>query len=325
MCSSDLQILPGTALTVSTGRPICSLSFPAAGGIQGIDALGAVLPLVGATGSLIPAADNVDDLGTLALRWRVGFFGTTVSTPAIGVPVAGVVQAVATISSVASAVNGLDIASAATGNAPSISAVGSDTDINLTVAAKGAGILTVANAARVVQTVQTSGAQSAFKVTGAANTGVTAATQATDVLFNLERTVTWAAGAGPLAAQRAFYVKAPLYAGDAGDPLTITNAATLCVSGAPGIIAGLNISNSYALWIESGASLFGGSLSVGGAPVATAALTVTSTTQGFLPPRMTEAERDAIGAPAAGLIVYNTTTNKLNFRAAAAWEVVTSV
>ena len=41
-------------------------------------------------------------------------------------------------------------------------------------------------------------------------------------------------------------------------------------------------------------------------PDAPAALYVTSTTQGFLPPRMTEAQRNAISTPAAGLIVYCT-------------------
>jgi hypothetical protein len=41
-----------------------------------------------------------------------------------------------------------------------------------------------------------------------------------------------------------------------------------------------------------------------------AALAVTSTTQGFLPPRMTTAQRDLIATPAAGLIIYNTSTNK---------------
>lgn len=57
---------------------------------------------------------------------------------------------------------------------------------------------------------------------------------------------------------------------------------------------------------------------------AAAKLQVDSTTKGFLPPRMTEAQRDAIGTPPAGLLIYNTTTNKMNFRAAAAWEVITS-
>lgn len=63
---------------------------------------------------------------------------------------------------------------------------------------------------------------------------------------------------------------------------------------------------------------------VAAAPVATALLELESTTQGLLIPRMTGAERDAIGTPATGLVIYNTTTNKLNFRAAAAWEAVTS-
>jgi len=72
------------------------------------------------------------------------------------------------------------------------------------------------------------------------------------------------------------------------------------------------------------ASTLTGNVGVGGAPAASAALTVTSTTQGLLFPRMTEAERDAIAAPAAGLVIYNTTTNKLNLRVAAAWEVITS-
>jgi hypothetical protein len=60
------------------------------------------------------------------------------------------------------------------------------------------------------------------------------------------------------------------------------------------------------------------------APVASALLELVSTTQGLLLPRMTGAERDAIGTPAAGLLVYNTTTNKVNVRVAAAWEAITS-
>jgi len=43
---------------------------------------------------------------------------------------------------------------------------------------------------------------------------------------------------------------------------------------------------------------------------ASAKLDITSTTQGFLPPRMTTTQRDAISTPAAGLIIYNSTTNK---------------
>ena len=46
-------------------------------------------------------------------------------------------------------------------------------------------------------------------------------------------------------------------------------------------------------------------------PNASALLDVSSTTQGFLPPRMTTTQRDAISSPAAGLVIYNTTTSKL--------------
>jgi len=42
----------------------------------------------------------------------------------------------------------------------------------------------------------------------------------------------------------------------------------------------------------------------------TAKLQIDSTTQGFLPPRMTGEQIDAIESPASGLIIYNTTTNK---------------
>ncbi len=43
-----------------------------------------------------------------------------------------------------------------------------------------------------------------------------------------------------------------------------------------------------------------------------AALELQSTTKGFLPPRLTIAERDAISSPAKGLIIYNTSTAALN-------------
>jgi hypothetical protein len=43
---------------------------------------------------------------------------------------------------------------------------------------------------------------------------------------------------------------------------------------------------------------------------ASAILDVTSTTKGFLPPRMTTTQRNAIASPAAGLVVYDNTDNK---------------
>jgi hypothetical protein len=56
-----------------------------------------------------------------------------------------------------------------------------------------------------------------------------------------------------------------------------------------------------------------------------AQLTVTSTTKGFLPPRMTTTQKNAIASPAVGLVVYDTTLNKLCVRGALAWETITSL
>jgi len=58
-------------------------------------------------------------------------------------------------------------------------------------------------------------------------------------------------------------------------------------------------------------------------PDASAKLQVDSTTQGFLPPRLTTTQRDVISSPAAGLMIYNTTTNKLNVFTTV-WEAITS-
>jgi hypothetical protein len=52
---------------------------------------------------------------------------------------------------------------------------------------------------------------------------------------------------------------------------------------------------------------------------------VVSTTKGFLPPRMNTTQKNAITAPATGLVVYDTTLNKLAVYTGAAWEAVTSV
>ena len=53
---------------------------------------------------------------------------------------------------------------------------------------------------------------------------------------------------------------------------------------------------------------------------ASALLDIRSTSKGFLPPRMTTAQRTAIVSPAAGLIVYDTTTNKSYTYDGTAWQ-----
>jgi hypothetical protein len=53
---------------------------------------------------------------------------------------------------------------------------------------------------------------------------------------------------------------------------------------------------------------------------ASAQLDVSSTTKGFLPPRMTTTQKNAIATPAAGLTVYDSTTNKLQCYNGSTWN-----
>ena len=67
-----------------------------------------------------------------------------------------------------------------------------------------------------------------------------------------------------------------------------------------------------------------GILSNTSSPNASAITQIDSTTQGFLPPRMTTTQKNAIATPAAGLMVYDTTLNKLCVYTTA-WETITSL
>ena len=62
-----------------------------------------------------------------------------------------------------------------------------------------------------------------------------------------------------------------------------------------------------------------GKLSVNTPTEASAVMEVTSTTQGFLPPRMTTTQKNAIASPAAGLVVYDTTLQSLSNYNGTAW------
>lgn len=62
-------------------------------------------------------------------------------------------------------------------------------------------------------------------------------------------------------------------------------------------------------------------ISIGGSVDASALMTMISTDKGILIPRMTTAQRDAIGSPATGLLIFNTTTNRFEFFEAT-WQVV---
>lgn len=91
---------------------------------------------------------------------------------------------------------------------------------------------------------------------------------------------------------------------------SLTIPFKLHVDGRVGI--GGNMSSTSGTY--TGGTLFANSTAVGigtngTAPVASAKLEITSTTQGFLPPRMTATQASAISSPAEGLLVYVTDTN----------------
>jgi hypothetical protein len=78
-----------------------------------------------------------------------------------------------------------------------------------------------------------------------------------------------------------------------------------------------NTSTTYGRWY--GSLLLGTTTNE-----ASSILTMESTTQGFLPPRMTTTEKNAIASPATGLVVYDNTLNKLSVFTGLVWETITS-
>ena len=63
-----------------------------------------------------------------------------------------------------------------------------------------------------------------------------------------------------------------------------------------------------------------GSLGLGSNSHPSALLSLLSTTKGFLPPVMTQGQRDLIASPAEGLLIYSTTTDSLNYYDGVQWR-----
>jgi hypothetical protein len=114
-----------------------------------------------------------------------------------------------------------------------------------------------------------------------------------------------------------------LLTGGGGTGLGISSTGTVGIGGAATVGTTLGVGGTATI---GGAATVGGAATIGGTvgigtttPAASAMLDVTSTTSGFLPPRLTLMQRDAIASPAAGLTVYNTSTNKLNTWSGTSW------
>ncbi len=109
-----------------------------------------------------------------------------------------------------------------------------------------------------------------------------------------------------------------LFIDSSGNNVGIGNAspgAKLDVSGSAKVSGNLTV-DTNTLFVDGASNVVGIGTNT---PNSTALLDLTSTTKGFLAPRMTTTQRDAITSPATGLQIYNTTTNKLNVYNGSAW------
>lgn len=93
-------------------------------------------------------------------------------------------------------------------------------------------------------------------------------------------------------------------------------SGTLAVGGTSQFLGGMTVTGAGQF---SGSLTVTGAVGVGGAAAASAAFDVQSTTKGFLFPRMTTTQRDAIVSPATGLVIYNTTTARMEVYISGTW------
>ena len=158
-------------------------------------------------------------------------------------------------SSTASAVNGIKIIGNAAATSPQIITISSETNEDMALSSKGAGTTklqvggsnrySVNNQAHIFAVGTSSTASTVrYQYTGAADTGLTASTEAPSVYFNIGQTREHETGA--LALQRDFRVTPSTHSFVGAS--TLTNAAGFSVDGAP--IAGTNatITNSSSIY-----------------------------------------------------------------------------
>lgn len=108
--------------------------------------------------------------------------------------------------------------------------------------------------------------------------------------------------------------------------LGVVQASKVVTTNASGVV---NFNNFDMINVDINSGAIDGT-TIGAASAAPATIsTLVASTLDFtgarlILPKLTTVERDAIGAPIAGWLIYNTTANKLNFYNGTAWEVVTS-
>jgi hypothetical protein len=102
---------------------------------------------------------------------------------------------------------------------------------------------------------------------------------------------------------------------------TISNATAI---GNGAIVAASNtiqLGNTAVTNVNTSGTITAAGMGLGvSTPTASAILEASSTTQGFLPPRLTTTQRDAIATPVAGLTIWNTTNTQLEVYDGSYWK-----
>ncbi len=120
----------------------------------------------------------------------------------------------------------------------------------------------------------TSGSPSLETITGPAHTTLAADTEASDVRWNLNRTVQFTGGAGAFTDQRAIRIQAPTYSASTTE--TITNAVTMELN-SPSAGTNMTLTNSYAArFIQSAAAHVPVAISLASSPTGDALQVINS-------------------------------------------------
>jgi len=175
--------------------------------------------------------------------------------------------------------------------------------------------------------IGTTGSNAKLQIVGEGSTSATTAllvqnSAGTDVLKVQDNSVVNARGnlnvLHPSIATRSLTLGwGSIFATDTGSELVV--GAVFSVPSSPQILLAGNTRSSGANTIQLQASL-GVSIAASVTnPNASAQLDISSTTKGFLPPRMTTTEKNAIASPASGLQVYDTTLNQMSYYNGSSW------
>jgi hypothetical protein len=158
----------------------------------------------------------------------------------------------------------------------------------------------------------------AFNTTGIANTFVGRAagqnntTGSSNVMFgqNAGRFITGGVTANTISNNSIFIGDGTRAAADGQNNQIVIGAGTTGLGSGTTIIGNTNTTLT---------ALYGSVIANGTSINASAVLQADSTTKGFLPPRMTTVQKLAIGTPAAGLMVYDTTLNQMSYFNGTIW------